>query len=147
MIVDELRPQDRDAWTALWRGYLDFYRASLPAATYEATWRRILGGGPIHGLALRPRAGEAPIGIVHYLFHASAWTEAEICYLQDLFVAVDRRGAGGGRALIAAVAEVARRRSCARLYWTTQESNATARILYDKVATYTGFIRYDYAPA
>ena len=28
--------------------------------------------------------------------------------------------------------------------WHTQESNARARVLYDKVARFTGFIRYVY---
>lgn len=31
-----------------------------------------------------------------------------------------------------------------RFYWHTQESNARARLLYDQVARFTGFIRYGY---
>ena len=42
------------------------------------------------------------------------------------------------------VAEVARRKGCPRYYWMTQENNARARALYDKVARWNGFIRYDY---
>jgi len=30
------------------------------------------------------------------------------------------------------------------LYWLTKQDNARARILYDKVARFAGFIRYDY---
>ena len=30
-----------------------------------------------------------------------------------------------------------------RLYWTTHESNATARHVYDRVAANRGFIRYE----
>jgi GNAT superfamily N-acetyltransferase len=52
------------------------------------------------------------------------------------------RGQGVGRALIGVVEEVARARGCARLYWMTHETNATARLLYDKVARNSGFIRY-----
>ncbi len=144
MITDSLLPADREAWTSLWRGYLEFYRTELPPAIYEATWQRLLGGGPIHGFALRERAGDPPIGIVHYLFHPSAWTERDICYLQDLFVVPERRGAGGARMLIAAVAAAARQRACPRLYWLTQQDNAAARLLYDKIAKFNGFIRYEY---
>jgi hypothetical protein len=50
-----------------------------------------------------------------------------------------------GRALIERVAAVAREQDCVRLYWTTKEDNATARLLYDRLAKFTGFIRYDYA--
>ena len=31
-----------------------------------------------------------------------------------------------------------------RLYWLTQEDNTTARLLYDKVARFGGFIRYEH---
>jgi len=31
-----------------------------------------------------------------------------------------------------------------RYYWHTQEDNIRARVLYDKVARYNGFIRYVY---
>jgi hypothetical protein len=49
-----------------------------------------------------------------------------------------------GRALIGAVAAQAREAGAARYYWLTQEGNAVARMLYDKVAQYNGFIRYDF---
>jgi hypothetical protein len=40
---------------------------------------------------------------------------------------------------------MARERGCARLYWTTKEDNTVARSLYDRIARFNGFIRYDYA--
>ena len=49
-----------------------------------------------------------------------------------------------GEKLIEAVAAVARQRGCLRLYWTTKEDNATALSLYDRIARFNGFIRYDY---
>ena len=42
------------------------------------------------------------------------------------------------------MAAAARERGADRLYWHTQEGNARARVLYDKVARFTGFIRYAY---
>jgi len=42
------------------------------------------------------------------------------------------------------VAEAARERGATRYYWHTQEDNARARVLYDKVARFNGFIRYVY---
>ena len=67
-----------------------------------------------------------------------------MCYLQDLFVDAAFRRGGIGRRLIEAVAGAARERGCHRLYWTTKEDNATARSLYDRIARFNGFIRYDY---
>ena len=150
ILITPLRPQDRARWAELWRGYLEFYETSLPAEIYEHTWQRLLAGdAPIHGFGARLGTAEAPlVGIVHYLFHAHAWTAQEVCYLQDLFVDAAARGTGCGRALIERVARAARERDCLRLYWTTkQDNNAAARLLYDRLARFNGFIRYDYALA
>jgi GNAT superfamily N-acetyltransferase len=66
------------------------------------------------------------------------------CYLQDLFTLPSARGHGVARALIEAVAVQARAHGAARYYWLTQQHNAAARALYDKVASQRGFIRYDF---
>ena len=139
-----IEPGDHDRWAALWRDYLAFYETELPEDVYAATWARILDpGSAIHAFGVRDAGGRL-VGITHYLTHAHAWSRADACYLQDLFVDADYRGRGYARALIAAVASAARERGCSRLYWTTQESNTTARRLYDTVAEYKGFIRYEY---
>jgi GNAT superfamily N-acetyltransferase len=102
--------------------------------------------GAIRGFGARRGAAGAPlVGITHYLFHDHAWSPKPVCYLQDLFVDAAARGSGCGRALIERVAEAARERDCLRLYWTTKEDNATARLLYDRLAKFNGFVRYDYA--
>jgi GNAT superfamily N-acetyltransferase len=67
-----------------------------------------------------------------------------VCYLQDLFTVPEARGRGVARALIAHVAEAARAAGARRYYWLTQEHNTTARALYDRVAAFHGFIRYDH---
>jgi GNAT superfamily N-acetyltransferase len=139
-----LEAADRARWTQLWRAYLTFYAAALPEEIYAATWARILDPhGTIQALGVRDERGTL-VGIAHYLVHAHAWSQHDACYLQDLYVDEAYRGRGCATALIAAVAQAARERGCFRLYWTTQESNATARSLYDKVARFTGFIRYDF---
>jgi GNAT superfamily N-acetyltransferase len=147
VIITPLAPADRERWGELWRGYLDFYQTRLPPEIYDDTWQRLdAAEGPIHGLGARLGGETAPlVGIVHYLFHAHAWTPREVCYLQDLYVDASARRSGAGGKLIEAVAEVARRRGCLRLYWTTKEDNATARSLYNRIALFNGFIRYDYA--
>jgi GNAT superfamily N-acetyltransferase len=138
--IDALRPEDRAAWEVLARGYKAFYADPLPGEAYEATWQRVRQGTEIHGLGAR--LDGSLIGIAHYFFHPTCWS-GQVCYLQDLFVAETARGRGAGRALIEAVAEAARDRGAIRLYWHTQQDNATARVLYDKVARFTGFIRYE----
>ena len=66
----------------------------------------------------------------------------DYCYLQDLFTAPEARGQGAGRALIEAVYDRAQVAGASRVYWLTQETNATARALYDTLADRPGFIQY-----
>ncbi len=142
--ITELRATDRERWTELWRLYLEFYETALPAAIYEHTWVRVLDpAAPIQGFGARVEG--RLVGITHYLFHEHAWSPKQVCYLQDLYVDSNVRGGGIGKALIEAVAQIARERDCLRLYWTTKEDNTRARRLYDHIARFNGFIRYDYA--
>ncbi len=141
-MIDRLTPADRSRWAELWTGYLTFYNTVLPPEIYDATWARLLADTELHGLALRQDG--RMVGLAHYLFHPHGWTTQPACYLQDLFVDPAVRGTGGGRALIEAVAGAARARGAGRFYWTTQEDNAVARRLYDRLAKFTGFIKYDY---
>ena len=139
--VGPFRKAERAAWERLARGYNDFYETVLPASDYDRAWRRLLSGKEIHGLGAR--VDGKLVGIAHFLFHSNIW-RAEVCYLQDLFVDPATRGQGVARALIDAVAAAARERGASRYYWQTKQDNARARALYDKLARFRGFIRYDY---
>ncbi|TIW32072.1 MAG: GNAT family N-acetyltransferase, partial [Mesorhizobium sp.] len=83
------------------------------------------------------------VGLTHYLYHRSCWSQANNCYLQDLFADPDVRGKGVGAALIEAVKQEAGKVGVKNVYWMTHETNTTARKLYDHVARRTGFIEYD----
>lgn len=142
--ITPLRTQDRSAWEALARGYKAFYKTELMPAEYETAWQRLLHHENTHDavFGLAARADGELVGITHYLFHTSVWAPRS-CYLQDLFTAPEMRGRGVARALIAAVGHAAREAHATRCYWLTHETNATARTLYDKVAKFQGFIRYE----
>ena len=133
--------ENYDRWAVLARGYKTFYKTTLPDADYENTWRRLLAKDGVCGLGAIQN-GQL-VGIAHYLLHTSIWAQ-HVCYLQDLFVDPLARGQGVARALIESVADASRGQGAARFYWLTQEHNTTGRALYDKVAKYNGFIRYDY---
>ncbi len=139
--MSPLAAGDRPEWEALARAYKRFYEVELPAPEYERTWIRLMSGDAVHGVAAR-RDGRL-VGIAHYVFHTTVW-DAKVCYLQDLFVAPEARRHGVGRALIEAVAHAAREASAVRYYWLTRQDNATARSLYERVAEFNGFIRYNF---
>jgi GNAT superfamily N-acetyltransferase len=137
--IGPLTPTDRPDWETLFRAYADFYERTMPQETYDRAWREFATAERMH--ALGARLDGRLVGITHFFQHAST-SSADVCYLQDLFTAPEARGQGVARALIAAVADWARGRGCLRVYWQTQETNATARRLYDQVAEHRGFIVY-----
>jgi GNAT superfamily N-acetyltransferase len=141
IVIRPLGADDRAAWEPLWKGYIAFYKATIPDETTAVTWARL--HDPDEPMfVLGAYAGGTLRGIVHYLFHRSTWTVGNYCYLQDLFVSAEARGRGLGRALIEAVYQAAREKGASRVYWLTHETNAEARALYDKLADRSGFIQY-----
>ena len=143
--IRALTESDRDEWMPLWHGYLEFYEEELSAEQTQLTFERLTDPDQaVHGAIARDDDGRA-IGFVNWLTHVSTWSEGPYCYLEDLYVAPDVRGGGVGRALIATVTQWAGEAGCSQVYWLTQSHNATARVLYDKVADDTGFVHYSVA--
>lgn len=140
--VRPLTAADRAAWNPLWQGYLTFYEEALPGEITERTWARLMDPQfDLHGICVSD--GGRMVGICHFLFHVSTWSDGPYCYLEDLFVDPAVRGSGLGRALIEAVYAAADERGASRVYWATQEHNATARKLYDRIARLTPFVHYE----
>ncbi|MCC5985770.1 MAG: GNAT family N-acetyltransferase [Rhodobacteraceae bacterium] len=140
--IRRLRPEDRAEWGALWQAYLAFYDTELPAAVHDTTFARLLDAAPDGPQGFVAARDGRAVGLVHYLFHAHCWRPEGICYLQDLYAAPEARGTGVGRALIEAVYAAADARGVPGVYWLTQDFNATARRLYDRIGVATPFIRY-----
>lgn len=137
--------EDFLAWKILWDGYNAFYgregETALPLEITQMTWSRFFDADePMH--AVVAVSGGNLLGLAHFLFHRSTIQLGPTCYLQDLFTAEAARGKGVGRALIHAVYEQAKAGGSNRLYWHTQETNAVAMQLYDKVAEKSGFVVY-----
>ncbi len=145
VVVRDLRREDRAAWQVLWDGYNAFYGrhgdTALACNVTAATWERFFDEAePVH--ALVATTDGVVVGLTHYLYHRTTLDVADTCYLQDLFTDERVRGRGVGRALIVEVARRAKDRGSARVYWLTHETNATAMLLYDRVADRSGFLVY-----
>lgn len=132
---------DRAEWARLWEAYLVFYRTTQPESQYALNWARLFDPAePVFGFIAE--VGGKAVGLVHILFHRSFWLEGPSCYLQDLYADPEVRGTGVGRALIEHVYGVAKAAGSARVHWLTEYGNATARMLYDRIAEESGFLQY-----
>lgn len=140
--IRPLEPGDAEAWRRLWRGYLDFYGTSLPDAVYDTSLSRLLDPEVRDYRGLLALKDGEPVGLAHVIFHRHGWQVEDITYLQDLYVSEAARGTGAGRALIEAVYAMADANGTPKVYWLTQDFNATARQLYDRVAQVTPFVKY-----
>ncbi|WP_319773212.1 GNAT family N-acetyltransferase [Breoghania sp.] len=140
--IRPLAPEDHADWRRLWNAYLEFYETEKPEEVYETTWTRLMNADvdPKGFIALNDE-GQA-VGIVHYLFHVSAWLVGPTCYIQDLYVDGNVRGGGVGRKLMETVYKAADEAGAESVYWMTQHFNETARKLYDRIGTLTPFIKY-----
>lgn len=145
LTIRPLGAADEDVWRTLWTGYLDYYETKLPEAVYVSTFARLLSGQRAEPHGLLACLDGVPVGLTHYILHRTCWKIEETCYLQDLYTTQAARGQGVARALIEAVYAAADAAGTPGVYWLTQEFNYRGRMLYDRVAVKTPFIRYNRA--
>ena len=139
--IRALQEKDKNQWLKLWAGYLEFYKSTISSEQTELTWRRLINNEQkMFGFVAETE--EVIIGFTHCLFRPSTWTETDYCYLEDLYVDPNIRGKGIGRALMDRVIELAKEKNSKRVYWTTQEFNKTARVLYDSITPVSEFVQY-----
>ena len=143
VLLRGLDKDDFEGWKVLWRMYLDFYETHLSEEVYEKTFERLISKDITSQNAIVAMGSSKIVGLVHFIFHPHNWKIEDVCYLQDLCVLDTLRGQGIGRLLIEAVYDEADKRGVPTVYWLTQDFNKPARLLYDKIATLTPFIKYN----
>lgn len=142
LVIRPLEASDQADWRRLWTAYLRFYDSTVPEAVYETTFARLISPAhPTQNASLALLDGRA-VGLVHYITHPHNWRVEDVVYLQDLYADPTVRGKGIGRALIQEVYDFADKNGTPTVYWLTQDFNATARQLYDRIAHVTPFIKY-----
>jgi GNAT superfamily N-acetyltransferase len=111
--------------------YQRFYEVEdIDEGRNRAFFRRFLAPSE-DGLLLGARQDGKFVGYACLYWHFSSLEACESVLMNDLFVTEDARGAGVGRALIEATAEVARERGVPFVEWSTAPDNETAQRLYD----------------
>lgn len=140
IILRDAQARDEDAWRGLWAGYTAFYEATVPPDVTARSWARILDPASPMFCRLAEVDG-AVAGFTVNVLHEGTWSVAPVCYLEDLFVDPQRRGAGLGRRLIRDLVDLGRKAGWSTLYWHTRHDNP-ARRLYDEFVAADDFVRY-----
>jgi ribosomal protein S18 acetylase RimI-like enzyme len=81
--------------------------------------------------ALSLLGGDRPEGLAVVRFRGSLWGESLDAYLEELYVAPDRRGHGLGRALLEAAMDEARRAGASHMELGTSVDDKVAIALYE----------------
>ena len=145
VIIRNVAPEDHDAWAAAYRGYREFYREPQDETKIDLVW------GWLHDADQEVRGLVAEldgrvVGIAHYRTFARPLAGGTGLYLDDLFTQPEARGHGVGSALIKRLEEIALEEGASVVRWITMSDNATARSVYDRVATATQHVTYDLKP-
>ena len=125
--------------------YQRFYEVE-PDEARNATFFRRFVDADADGVLLGARAdSDGPlVGYACLHWRLDTVSAKEVVCLHDLYASPEVRGAGVGRELLEAAADVARARGAASLVWSTAPDNAMAQRLYDATgATRSEWVEYE----
>ena len=92
-------------------------------ATEEGLLRDGFGPNPFYACLIAEHDSQ-PAGFALYFFNYSTWLGRPGLYLEDIFVPVELRGLGIGKALLQRVAAIAVEKNCPRLQWGRGRSSS-----------------------
>ncbi|MCF6434496.1 GNAT family N-acetyltransferase [Pseudoalteromonas sp. MMG022] len=73
------------------------------------------------------------IGFAVYFYNYSTWLGKHGLYLEDLYVAQDKRGNGAGKAIMQYLAQLALANDCGRFEWVVLDWNKPAIDFYNSI--------------
>ena len=142
MKIRPLEKTDRKIWEAFFSEYAAFYKTSVPEGGYDRVWEWIFDPKNDFWCDLGLSDDGTPIGFTQYQLMHRSLGGAMVCYISDIYIRPEARGAGGGAAFIEHVRAFARSRNVSNVRWLTQEFNYPARRVYDRFAPKSDFILY-----
>ena len=129
-------PEDVADLHRLIRALADYERLTHLCTSTEADLREALfGAHPVaEALISRPDANsEICMGFALFFHTYSTFLGRRSLWLEDLFVEPAHRGRGAGKALLGALARIARDRGCGRFEWAVLDWNAPAIRFYESL--------------
>src|SRR5258706_12520683 len=103
----------------------------------EDDFRRALFGTEGNVAALIAFIDDAPAGFALYFYTFSTFLGRRGIYLEDIFVELEFRGQGIGRALLQRLAKIARQQNCGRVEWSVLTWNQPSIDFYHRLGAVT----------
>ena len=126
MKIRAVTSDDFPQWLALWNAN---NLGQVNEAVTTQTWMRILDAdAPVHALVTEDKGNL--VGLVQYVVHPTTGSINDVCYMQDVFVAPERRKQGIARKMVTALGRIGSREKWARIYWLAESDNEAAQALY-----------------
>jgi GNAT superfamily N-acetyltransferase len=128
-------PADLPVLHALIRELAEYEQAlSQARATEEQLREALFGPDPAaHALVAADDTTGEVVGFALWFRNFSTWTGTPGLYLEDLFVRPRARGAGHGKALLAALAAICVERGWERFEWSVLDWNEKALAVYRSI--------------
>ena len=112
------------------QGLAEYEKLSHEVQATESGLRETLFGPRPAAEVLLGEYKKTPVGFALFFPNYSTFLGQPGIYLEDLFVVPEMRGRGFGRALLTALATLARARGCGRLEWAVLDWNTPAIQFY-----------------
>ena len=142
--IATIRAEELESFLPLIEAYQRFYAVSdIDRGRNRGFFGRLIA--PSHlGALLGAWSNGRPVGYACLHWSLDSVDARETVTLHDLWVEEEERGAGIGRALIEASADLAHTRGAQALLWETAPDNYTAQRLYDSMgAEASSWLHYE----
>ncbi|HLV26649.1 MAG TPA: GNAT family N-acetyltransferase [Gemmatimonadales bacterium] len=134
LLIRPATPNDVPTILALIRELAEYEKLPDQVEATEALLHDALFGDRPSAEALMamygPNGGEGEeskvAGYALFFHNFSTWVGRKGLYLEDIYVRPQFRGKGIGRALLSALAKIARERNCGRMEWSVLDWNESA---------------------
>lgn len=111
----------------------DYEKLSHAVTATESSLRESLFGPRPYAEVLLAFLADQPVGYALYFHNFSTFIGRPTLYLEDLFVDIDHRGKGFGKALLLEVIKLAKARRSARVEWCVLNWNKPAIDFYESL--------------
>jgi GNAT superfamily N-acetyltransferase len=130
------RPEDAPALAAMIRALAEYERLTHLCVGTEDDLRAAIWASDPAAEVLIAHVDGQPAGFALFYPTFSTFLARRGLWLEDLFVYPEHRGAGVGKALLRAVAALARDRGCGRLEWAVLDWNEPSIGFYQALGAF-----------